>query len=79
VVIGGDMNDPGIGGVARQAGYTWPTQHGPNTTRMGRLDHIFLKGLVSPSRGAAGTVLDVDRISDHLPIWAVALLREDQP
>ena len=74
VVIGGDMNDPGIGEVARDAGYTWPTARGPNTTRLGRFDHIFLKGLASPASGAAGTVLDVGRTSDHLPVWAVALL-----
>jgi endonuclease/exonuclease/phosphatase family metal-dependent hydrolase len=74
VVIGGDMNDAGIGLVAREAGYAWPTQRGPATTRLGRLDHIFLKGLASPDSGASGTVLDVRRSSDHLPVWAVALL-----
>ena len=75
VVIGGDMNDPGIGQIAREAGYAWPTQHGPNTTRVGRLDHIFVKGLGTPDSGAAGTVLNVRRASDHLPVWAIALLR----
>jgi endonuclease/exonuclease/phosphatase family metal-dependent hydrolase len=75
VVIGGDMNDEGIGQLARGAGYAWPTQRGPATTRLGRLDHIFLKGLRSPDSLAAGTVLDVRRASDHLPVWTVALLR----
>jgi endonuclease/exonuclease/phosphatase family metal-dependent hydrolase len=75
VVIGGDMNDPGIGQIAREAGYAWPTQRGPDTTPVGRLDHIFIKGLGTPDRGAAGTVLNVRRASDHLPVWAVALLR----
>lgn len=75
VVIGGDMNDAGIGQVARAVGYVWPTQHGPATTRLGRLDHIFLKGLVSPDSAAAGTVLDVRGSSDHRPVWAVALLQ----
>jgi endonuclease/exonuclease/phosphatase family metal-dependent hydrolase len=75
VVIGGDMNDPGIGRIAREAGYAWPTQRGPNTTRVGRLDHIFIKGLGTLDRGAAGTVLNVRRASDHLPVWVVALLR----
>jgi endonuclease/exonuclease/phosphatase family metal-dependent hydrolase len=74
-VIGGDMNDPGIGQIAREAGYAWPTQRGPNTTRLGRLDHIFVKGLGTPDSGAAGTVLNVRRASDHLPVWAVAVLR----
>jgi len=75
VVIGGDMNDAGIGQIAREAGYAWPTQRGPATTPVGRLDHIFLKGLGVPDSGAAGTVLNVRRASDHLPVWAVALLR----
>jgi endonuclease/exonuclease/phosphatase family metal-dependent hydrolase len=75
VVIGGDMNDPGIGQIAREAGYAWPTQRGPNTTPLGRLDHIFFKGLGTPDSGAAGTVLNVRRASDHRPVWAVALLR----
>jgi endonuclease/exonuclease/phosphatase family metal-dependent hydrolase len=75
VVIGGDMNDPGIGQIAREAGYAWPTQRGPYTTPVGRLDHIFVKGLGTPDSGAAGTVLNVRRASDHLPVWAVALLR----
>ncbi len=75
VVIGGDMNDAGIGQIAREAGYAWPTQRGPATTAVGRLDHIFLKGLAPPESGASGTVLNVRRASDHLPVWAVALLR----
>jgi endonuclease/exonuclease/phosphatase family metal-dependent hydrolase len=75
VVIGGDMNDAGIGQIAREAGYAWPTQRGPATTPVGRLDHIFLKGLAPPESGASGTVLNVRRASDHLPVWAVALLR----
>jgi endonuclease/exonuclease/phosphatase family metal-dependent hydrolase len=75
VVIGGDLNDPGIAQIARDMGYTWPTQRGPSTTRIGRLDHILLKGLRSPDSAAAGTVLDNHGASDHRPVWAVALLR----
>src|SRR3954464_13630404 len=75
VVIGGDLNDPGIGGIARDEGYTWPTQRGPSTTRIGRLDHILLKGLRSPDSAAAGTVLDNRGASDHLPVWAIGILR----
>jgi endonuclease/exonuclease/phosphatase family metal-dependent hydrolase len=74
-VIGGDLNDPGIGRIARDMGYTWPTQRGPSTTRIGRLDHILLKGLRTPDRAAAGTVLDVRGASDHLPVWAIGILR----
>jgi endonuclease/exonuclease/phosphatase family metal-dependent hydrolase len=75
VVIGGDMNDVAIGRIARETGYAWPTQHGPPTHRLGRLDHIFLKGLASPDSAAAGTVLDARGVSDHRPIWAIAILR----
>jgi endonuclease/exonuclease/phosphatase family metal-dependent hydrolase len=75
VVIGGDLNDPGIGRVAQEQGYSWPTQHGPATTRIGRLDHILLKGLTTPDSAAAGTVLDNRGASDHRPVWAVAVLR----
>ena len=74
VVIGGDMNDEGVGRVARDMGYAWPTQHGPSTHLLGRLDHIFIRGLASPDSGAAGTVLDARGSSDHLPVWAVATL-----
>ena len=75
VVIGGDMNDAGVGRVARAMGYAWPTEHGPDTSRLGRWDHIFLKGLTSPDSSAAGTVLDVQSASDHRPVWAVGRLR----
>jgi len=75
VVLGGDLNDPGIARIAVDRGYTWPTQRGPATTDIGRLDHILLKGLSSPDSAAAGTVLDVHGASDHLPVWAVGILR----
>jgi endonuclease/exonuclease/phosphatase family metal-dependent hydrolase len=74
VIIGGDMNDAGVGEVARAQGYAWPTQHGPPTSSLGRLDHIFLKGLGAPDSGSAGTVLDVGGASDHLAVWALGLL-----
>ncbi len=78
VVLGGDMNDPGVGRLARDYGYAWPTEHGPRTAAIGRLDHIFLKGLSVPGGVAAGTVLDVRNASDHRPIWALGLLRQKQ-
>ena len=74
VVIGGDMNDASVGQTARAEGYVWPTEHGPPTTRLGRLDHIFLKGFAVPDSAAAGTVLNVGSASDHLPVWALAIL-----
>jgi endonuclease/exonuclease/phosphatase family metal-dependent hydrolase len=75
VVIGGDMNDAGVGRLARDSGYAWPTQHGPATTRLGRLDHIFFKGFGTPAREASGTVLDVRGASDHLAVWAVGIVQ----
>ena len=75
VVIGGDMNDATVGQVARAMGYAWPTERGPETTRLGRLDHIFFKGLGVPDSAAAGTVLDAGGASDHRPVWAVGILR----
>jgi endonuclease/exonuclease/phosphatase family metal-dependent hydrolase len=75
VIIGGDMNDAEVGRVARETGYSWPTEHEPPTSRLGRLDHIFLKGFVLPDSAASGAVLDVGHTSDHLPVWVVALLR----
>ena len=74
VVIGGDMNDPAVGGFATEMGFSWPTRRGPSTSLLGRLDHIFLRGLASPDTAAAGTVLDVGGASDHLPVWATAIL-----
>ena len=75
VIIGGDMNNAGVGQVAQEMGYAWPTEHGPPTSRLGRLDHIFFKGLASPDSGGAGAALDVRHTSDHLPVWAVGILR----
>jgi endonuclease/exonuclease/phosphatase family metal-dependent hydrolase len=75
VVIGGDMNDVAVGQVARERGYAWPTERGPATTGLGRLDHIFFKGLAAPDSAPAGTVLDVGGASDHLAVWAVGILR----
>jgi endonuclease/exonuclease/phosphatase family metal-dependent hydrolase len=74
VVVGGDMNDVGVGRVARDEGYSWPTERGPDTSWLGRLDHIFFKGLRSPDSAAAGTVLEVRNASDHLPVWAIGIL-----
>jgi endonuclease/exonuclease/phosphatase family metal-dependent hydrolase len=75
VVFGGDMNDPNVGGDVVAAGYQWPTREGPPTATVGRLDHIFVKGLSIPQENAAGTVLDNRAASDHRPIWIRAALR----
>jgi endonuclease/exonuclease/phosphatase family metal-dependent hydrolase len=75
VIIGGDLNDATAGLVAQEAGYAWPTRHGPPTARFGRWDHIFLKGLESPDTMASGTVVDARRVSDHRPVWAIGIVR----
>ncbi len=74
VIIGGDLNDAGVGNVALETGFAWPTQRGPKTTRFGRWDHIFLKGLTPPDSAASGTIGGAGGISDHLPIWTRAIL-----
>lgn len=75
VVLGGDLNDGAVGRVVRDAGYAWPTERGPRTTRLGRWDHVFLRGLASPGADGAGTVREARGVSDHVPVWALALLR----
>jgi endonuclease/exonuclease/phosphatase family metal-dependent hydrolase len=73
VVVGGDLNDGSVGVVAHEAGYSWPTRHGPRTHRLGRWDHVFLKGLKSPDTAASGTVVDSRGVSDHSPVWVVGI------
>ncbi|MEO5510857.1 MAG: endonuclease/exonuclease/phosphatase family protein [Longimicrobiales bacterium] len=75
VIIGGDMNDPDIGSVARDRGYAWPTAREPRTAKIGRLDHVFLKGLAPARENGSGTIVDNHHASDHKPIWALAILR----
>jgi endonuclease/exonuclease/phosphatase family metal-dependent hydrolase len=75
VILGGDMNDPNVSEVAREAGYAWPTQKGPKTTPIGRFDHILFKGFETPSANSAGTVMDVRGSSDHRAVWAIGILQ----
>jgi endonuclease/exonuclease/phosphatase family metal-dependent hydrolase len=75
VIIGADLNSSSDGGVTSAMGYLWPTEHGPNTTRLGRWDHNFLRGLSSPRSDASGTVMDNRGTGDHRPVWAVAIIR----
>lgn len=75
VILGGDLNDPSIGRVARQAGYAWPTRHGPRTTWGGRLDHILLRGFTAGDSAVSGTIAQNHHASDHLPVWVVLPFR----
>ncbi|HYD52324.1 MAG TPA: endonuclease/exonuclease/phosphatase family protein [Gemmatimonadaceae bacterium] len=69
VVIGGDLNSRRVGAVARDAGFAWPTERLGRTTRLGRWDHLFVRGLTLPARDAAGVVPRARGISDHHPVW----------
>jgi endonuclease/exonuclease/phosphatase family metal-dependent hydrolase len=75
VILGGDMNDARVGRMVHEMGYVWATQHGPPTSPLGRIDHIFLKGFAGADGAPAGAVTTADQISDHLPVWAVALFQ----
>ena len=70
VIVGGDLNSAGLGALALERGFSWPTRSGPRTTAIGRLDHIMFKGLVPPDSAASGTILDNRNASDHRPVWA---------
>ncbi len=72
-IVGGDMNSGGVGRVAVEAGFTWPTRQERRTTAVGHLDHVFLKGLMPPDSAAAGTAAD-HHASDHRPVWVRAIL-----
>jgi endonuclease/exonuclease/phosphatase family metal-dependent hydrolase len=73
VIIGGDFNDFAVSRVAVAAGYAWPTEANPRTSRAGRLDHIVVRGFSVPV-GAAGVAISRRRASDHWPVWAVGML-----
>lgn len=74
VVIGGDLNDHGVGRLAVEDGFLWPTEQGPRTASLGRWDHIFLKGLVPANGRSSGTVRETRGASDHRPVWTRAVL-----
>jgi endonuclease/exonuclease/phosphatase family metal-dependent hydrolase len=74
VIIAGDMNQGDLGPTATQAGFAWPTEHGPRTTRLGRWDHVFVRGVAVDS-GSTGTAANDPSISDHRAVWAVVRLR----
>ena len=73
VIIGGDLNSDDVGQVALAAGYCWPTRAGPKTATLGRIDHIFVRGLAGSS-ARSGTGPSSNGVSDHRAIWSVALI-----
>ena len=77
VIIAGDANSHGIGERFRPAGYLWPTEHNPKTTRFFNWDHVFAKGVTCGNNGTVGTGVVHDNLgaSDHRPVWAIIRLR----
>jgi endonuclease/exonuclease/phosphatase family metal-dependent hydrolase len=73
VIVAGDMNSHGIGKEFRASGFLWPTEHGAFTTAIFKWDHIFLKGFGLPLHAGAGVARDTLEISDHFPVWAIAM------
>ena len=72
VIIGGDMNSKDIGRVARESGYIWQTDTIPPSNAFGRLDHFYVRGLVT---SAVGTRRVPRSVSDHSPIWIKLVLK----
>lgn len=68
-IIGGDMNSKDVGRIAREAGYSWPTDTIPKSNAFGRFDHFFVRGLVMLGAAGVGTYRVPRSISDHSPIW----------
>jgi endonuclease/exonuclease/phosphatase (EEP) superfamily protein YafD len=73
VVIAGDFNSESIGGVLREQGYTWLTQHVGPTVSWFSWDHIFVRGLSRPVPASAGVVRAIHGASDHHPVWTVVM------
>lgn len=71
VLVGGDLNSGSVGEVAQERGFAWPTREGPSTVGWGRWDHIFARGFdtAAPDAVRAGTVTDLEQVSDHAPVW----------
>jgi endonuclease/exonuclease/phosphatase (EEP) superfamily protein YafD len=73
VVIAGDFNSEGIGGVLRGQGYTWLTEHVGPTVAWFSWDHIFVRGFSRPTPASAGIVREIHGASDHRPVWTVVM------
>ena len=74
VIVGGDINDSGLGRLFATAGFSWPTRNESPTGHGWLLDHIFYRGFHPDSTEAAGVVDDVRGASDHKAVWAVVTL-----
>jgi endonuclease/exonuclease/phosphatase family metal-dependent hydrolase len=77
VLIGGDFNSGSVPEIALARGYTWPTQHLPHTASFWTMDHMLLKGLGLANASAIGMVREIRGASDHKPVWARVVLRDE--
>jgi endonuclease/exonuclease/phosphatase family metal-dependent hydrolase len=74
VIVGGDMNNHGIGKAFRAAGYDWPTERNPHTDHFWNWDHIFLRGFTPSAGSNTGVIRENHHSSDHRPVWAIVSL-----
>jgi endonuclease/exonuclease/phosphatase family metal-dependent hydrolase len=77
VVIGGDFNSPSVPDISLARGYTWPTRHLPHTESFWTMDHLLLKGVALSGAKAFGLVREIHGASDHKPVWARVVLRDE--
>jgi endonuclease/exonuclease/phosphatase family metal-dependent hydrolase len=85
VIVGGDLNDPGLARRMIERGFACPTRGRGATSVNGlALDHLFVRrrhGADAQDGGAPAGVRGGDRVtSDHYPVWALIPLdpgRED--
>jgi len=77
VLMGGDFNSGTVPGIALAWGYTWPTRHLPHTVSFWTMDHMLLKGVDLANAYAFGLVREIHGASDHKPVWARVVLREE--
>jgi len=70
VIVGGDLNSHGLGGLFAEQGFSWPTRNQPPTHLVWSFDHLFLRGLRLAGGSATGVVENVRGASDHKPVWA---------
>lgn len=77
VVIGGDFNSESLPKRGAALGFGWPTRRLPPTNVAGTIDHLLTQGLVPADSASVGVIPKIRDISDHKPIWARLVARED--
>lgn len=84
VVVGGDLNDPGLARRMIERGYACPTLGRGSTSANGlALDHVFVRrpgaGREADGDAPAGVVAGDRVTSDHYPVWALIPLDAPGP